>query len=1019
MMKRVVVLFFVFAVAAQAQFGKNKVQYKGFEWYYIQSEHLDVYFSQGGEYIATFTAHEGEKAIKSIESTLGFQITARIPVIAFNSHNDFQQTNAVGEYLDEGIGGVTEMFKNRVLVPFEGSYKLYRHVLHHELVHAVLNEMFYGGSLQSMISNQVSLQLPLWMNEGFAEYESLRGWDVNSDMFLRDATINTYLPNIEDLQGYFAYRGGQSLWYYIEQRYGREKVGEVLNRVRALHNVSMGFKSAVGVDLEELSREWQRAEKKTYWPEIATRELATDFATRLSDHKKDRSFYNTSPAISPNGDKVAFISDRSDYFDVYVQSLVHPERVRKIVSGNRTKNFEELHLLTPGLAWSSDNRRIALAVKAGDQDAIFLIDTDNGDEEKLDFGLDGISTVAWSPVSNTFAFIGNKDGQSDVYTFDVQTRTLTNLTQDIFSDADVAFSPDGKSIYFSSDRDTVLTAGAYTSKNFKMWQHNYEVVSIYKLDIATRAITRITNAPGANDISSVPCSDGKTLLYVSDKNGINNIYKRDLLSGKEEAITNSLSGIYQLSISRDNEKLVFASMNNAGYDIFLVRSPFERSVKGLPLEMTAFMKQHLRVRTPGAGDSTPAPRADSLAGYGEYAIDVSGIRVEPSTDIAVVAPSEHVLKPIGNVDEQGNFKVRKYQIAFTPDLIYGNATYNTFFGAMGSTQMLFSDMMGDNQIYFSANLFQDLRNSNFAVAYLYLPDHIDYAFEGYHTAGTILYSSAGPYFRYRNWGGMAQAQYPFNKFARMDLTLNWMNISREDLDGFYPSVYHSILMPSLSYTHDDVLWGYIAPVDGMRYNITLSASPKLGSGGLSFYGLTFDYRHYVKFLHEYSFAFRFAGGGSFGENAQRFALGGVPYWITSSPLYLIGTDQDYAFLSLAMPMRGYGYGREVGTKYMMSNIELRYPLIKIFVPGLLPFAFQNILGTLFFDMGTAWNSNADFRGTERLADGTAQTRDLLFGTGFGARMYFLFFLLKLDVAWAYNLQGFSAPFYYVSLGEDF
>ena len=85
--------------------------------------------------------------------------------MVYNSHNDFQQTNVISEYLEEGIGGVTELFKNRMVIPFEGNYRMYRHVIHHEMVHAVLNDMFYGGSIQSIISNNIRLQLPMWFNE--------------------------------------------------------------------------------------------------------------------------------------------------------------------------------------------------------------------------------------------------------------------------------------------------------------------------------------------------------------------------------------------------------------------------------------------------------------------------------------------------------------------------------------------------------------------------------------------------------------------------------------------------------------------------------------------------------------------------------------------------------------------------------------------------------------------------------------------------------------------------------------
>ncbi len=45
------------------QFGKNKVQYKDFDWYYIQTDHFDIYFSQTGESLAEFTSKAAEEAL--------------------------------------------------------------------------------------------------------------------------------------------------------------------------------------------------------------------------------------------------------------------------------------------------------------------------------------------------------------------------------------------------------------------------------------------------------------------------------------------------------------------------------------------------------------------------------------------------------------------------------------------------------------------------------------------------------------------------------------------------------------------------------------------------------------------------------------------------------------------------------------------------------------------------------------------------------------------------------------------
>ena len=132
-------------ISQETTVGKNKVQYKKFDWYFIQSKHFDVYFAEGGDYIASYAADVAEQSYKSISKSFRYELTNRVSIIVYNSHNDFQQTNVIDEYMEEGIGGVTELFKNRVVVPFEGDYKKYRHVIHHELVHAVINDMFYGG----------------------------------------------------------------------------------------------------------------------------------------------------------------------------------------------------------------------------------------------------------------------------------------------------------------------------------------------------------------------------------------------------------------------------------------------------------------------------------------------------------------------------------------------------------------------------------------------------------------------------------------------------------------------------------------------------------------------------------------------------------------------------------------------------------------------------------------------------------------------------------------------------------
>ena len=301
-----------------AQFGQNKVQYKTFNWSYLQSKHFDVYFTEGGEDIAQFTAFVAESSLTSLTNNIGYQIKNRIPIIVFNSHNEFQQNNIVDEYLPEGVGGVTELFKNRITIPFEGDYGLFRHVIHHELLHAYMNDMYYGGALQNIISQNIQLQFPPWFSEGMAEYQSLDGNDKANDMFIRDAVIYDYLPPIDYISGYLSYRGGQSFFAWLANEYGKAKIGDLMMQIKALGDVDEGFRDVYGKSLEKLSEKWHKSLKQEYWPDISTRQEVTDYAINITNHKKGDGYYNTAPTISPDGKWVAYISNRDDYFDVFI-----------------------------------------------------------------------------------------------------------------------------------------------------------------------------------------------------------------------------------------------------------------------------------------------------------------------------------------------------------------------------------------------------------------------------------------------------------------------------------------------------------------------------------------------------------------------------------------------------------------------------------------------------------------------------------------------------------------------------
>jgi len=1017
------VLFFL-PYISQAQglpFGKNKVQYTNFDWQFIQSDHFDVYFYQGGYELAQFTALAAEEAYESISQTFRYQLTDRIPIIAYVSHNDFQQTNVVAPYMEEGVGGVTELFKNRVVMPFRGDFAEYRHVLHHELVHAVVNDMFYGGSVQNIISNNIQLHIPLWFNEGLAEYESL-GWETETDMFMRDATVNEYLPRrINQLGGYLAYRGGQSVFHYIAETYGKERISDILHRIKGTRSVEQGFRSAIGIGLEELSERWFQAQREMYWPDVAKRKRPPDIAQRLTNHREDRSFLNNSPAISPQGDKVAFISDRRDYYSVYIMSAVDGRIMDRAIRGYSTTDFEQLHLLTPALSWSPEGDRLALAAKSRGRDVIYLVPVDRGQRERIEFDLDAIYSVKWSPDGEKLAFIGTKGHHVNLYIYDIHTEEKTALTDDMFSESDPAWAPDSKTIYFVSDRGDNLSRNVSVDA-FELMDHNYEQIDLYSINIETKEINRLTDRWDTKQ-SPLVTHDGKKLLYVSDKNGIYNIYVRDLETGNERPLTNSLTPIFQISLSNDGTKLAFSSQFYGGYDIFVMSNPLQEELEEDELEPTNFIAQKLRRMH--AQDI--AERADTtlvLADAEEADIAEEDTVAEPGVygdDIAIDFDSyvfgDHVTEPVtidrtlsdafavsDNVDEDGRFIPQDYRINFSPDIVIANAGYSTFWGVQGSTIMAFSDMLGDHQLFFLTNLQMDLKNSDYGLTYFYLPGRIDWGFQGFHTARFLLQTDrANPIsgyslFRYRTYGANMLMSYPIDRFRRFDVGLSWFNISRENLDMFTePIQRHTVLFPSISYVHDNILWGFISPRRGSRYNITLHGAPKLSEDSFGFASVLADYRTYTSLGNNYTIAFRLTGGSSFGPNPQRFMLGGVEGWINrrfENNVIPIEDAQDFAFLTPILPLRGHNYNASTGTNFALMNFEMRYPLIRYFVGGPLPLMLQNIMGTMFLDVGSAWDDWSDWRGVRRNEFGNLQTDDLLIGTGFGARIIIFGMLLR-------------------------
>ncbi len=988
---------------AQAQyfpFGQNRVQYEDFEWRIIKSKHFDVYYYSEQNYkLAEFAAMSIESAYKQIAEDFEHEIFDRIPLIIYDSHNDFSQTNVVPLPVSaEGIGGVTDKMKNRMTVPFMGDYADFRRTLHHELVHAVFNDMFYGGTIQSIVQNNIQLSFPLWFEEGLAEYSAL-GWDSNTDMFIRDAVINNYLPPIPYLSGYYAYRGGQSMWNFIVEEYGREKIGEILQRIKTSRSVEFGMSASLGYSLEELSNKWMEALKKRYYPEVAERENSKTIATLLTKRNLFGT-YNTSPAISPQGDKVALITNKRGYFDIVVISAIDGRKLKTLIKGEDNPEFEELNILKPNLTWSPDGRKVALSTKSKGRHDIAIIDYETKAVQKIKFrDIDAIGSVAWSPNGRYIAFDGNVGPYQDIFVYDFDTQKLIDVTQDIFSDREPAWSSDSQYIYFISDRGSKTKLGEFSVKENLLLQESIYQTDIYKVQLGSNQAVQLTNTPWS-ETQPNETLDGR-LVFLSDENGIQNIYELDQATRTATPLTNLQSGASQLSISPDGSRAAFSSINEGYIDVFVLRSPFDRRIEeGLKPNYWA-----TRRASETEGQRVPATSyAIDMYGSGLLSIDEIERIQEEEKEISeevivqeegvidfrnyvfaedVIQDSTLFLKDIDtfdirdNITDDGRFIPEEYRLKFDLDIAYSPTLVASTQGSSAIAQFLISDLLGDHQLALGSNFVFDLRDSDYSIQYGYFKRRTNVLFSYYHSARNYQ-SYYGELMRYRTYGLGATIQYPFDKFKRLDLSLSMIGVAR-DYNRVYtyfspnfmpvtssdnPNETSQFFYPGLVYTNDRTLPGILTPAGGTRYSVGISGSPAISSTSPQFISLLGDFRKYFNMGYNYSIALRYSGGISFGKDAQNYFMGGKLGWINQKWEQIgLSFDRlaDTIFTVPALPLRGYKYNAITGNNFSLINAEFRFPLFAAIVPGAVPILpLYNITGVAFLDVGSAWGKSVDY-----------------------------------------------------------
>lgn len=925
------------SVASAQHFGRNKVEYADFEFKVLETDHFDVYYYEREVEAARLAARMAERWCERLSAALGHRLGSRQPLILYASQPEFAQTNVVSSFLGEGVGGVTESARRRIVMPFAPTLAETDQILGHEIVHAFQFDMTRrqrGG-----------LNWPLWAVEGMAQYLSIGAADPDAALWLRDAVASDLLPDRRrDAERRFSpYRYGHAMWAYLAGRFGRRVIGDVLN---GTGSIEKRIQRATASDMERLYQEWRAAAREHVAPLDAR---SADQPSRLL-REAESGRYHLGPALSPDGHRAVFFSEKDRLaMDLFVACTNSGAIQRKLLTTTGTARFESLQAIRSAGAWNARGDRFVFAAVEEGRPSLVVIDMVRGREEKKVRlpALGQVLTPSWSPDGTMVAFAALDGGSTDLYLYVLATGELRRLTRDLYADLHPAWSPDGRTIAFVTDR----------------FSSNLRALTFGRTELATIVVetSEIRPLPAfdeARHFNPQWSGDPDSLYFVADPDGVRNVYRMTLSSHALSQITDVDGGVTglaphspALSVAREAPVLAFTVFRGGKYELETRRGV--DVLEGRPVT------------------GTPSNALTSLPPV-------------PAADLAMFG----AIEPVAPLPVDAELRSRAYspdlfvEAVGMPTLSSGGGPFGTFWRGGGS--MLFSDLLGERKVLTYAQISNRLRETAFGVRYLNrerrwnwglgaelqpslrrLPRRRVSEEDGQPavTRETIYFDRS----QLRFGGTVA---YPLNQSQRIEFDAGLRHtrfrqsvistvrsletgrlLSRDAISGEQGSP-ATVGEFSAAFVHDTAAFGPAGPIVGGRSRVELAGT----AGELTVARLLLDYRRYVMPVKPYTIAARVLHLGYYGRDADDPRL--LPAFLGSRQFV-----RGYGWSALRCPRDEDGecgaYEDLLGNRLLVGNVEVRFPIAGILSRDIRYGAIP-LEGFLFADSGLAWSRSPIF-----------------------------------------------------------
>ncbi|MBW8861241.1 MAG: PD40 domain-containing protein, partial [Acidobacteria bacterium] len=393
--------------------------------------------------------------------------------------------------------------------------------------------------------------VPLWVNEGLSDYE--RGqWEPLDLMVVRDAAIADIIPKMTELEGYggnggpsrLIYNLGHAVFEFIEAKYGKEGIRQFLFSLRksVIGGGEDAYEEALRMKREEFDQNFERYLKDRFKP-FRDKERPADYGRDLSPNKEKTQFIEAlSIAPSPSGDLIAAVTvNRKDQeLDIVLLSSKDGSIVRNLTNGfDKDKGFDHLvqmgvdQAANPWMAWSPKGDRLAYFVRTEKERTLIIQNVLTREiEMRVPMkSVDEPESPSFSPDGKFVAFDALRNAVGDIFTLNLETKEVINITQDNFGDRAPSYSPDGKFVVYTAfgtqdetgaqfvDDHTIVFASTATDPAVPLEPDvvkNGNILNIWTLDLKTGELRQYTDAVGGN-FSPIVLNEGKAnkIAFVS------------------------------------------------------------------------------------------------------------------------------------------------------------------------------------------------------------------------------------------------------------------------------------------------------------------------------------------------------------------------------------------------------------------------------------------------------------------------------------------------------------------------